>query len=403
MRREQALWITGVGTANPLGLDYKTTAQALLAGKSGVRQVTYSTLPGSPCQLAGVLPPLPAPPGWNENDFLRLDSLERLLLHCCVQALADCGITPSMRIGLVVGIGSEWMVNWEERWRVGGMAAMDAQSDPEPVVHRIRQRLGLSGPALTVAAACASGNVALAQGRRLIEQGLVDVCLAGGVDHSVNPVSMASFGNLGVLSKRTNDPASASRPFDRDRDGLVMADGGAVFVLERAGDARARGARLYAELAGFGSSSDAHHMVIPSPDPEPAVLAMREALADAEENAEETDYINAHATSTPVGDRNETRAIKAVFAKALGTIPVSATKSMTGHLLSGAAAMDAIACLAALEHQAVPPTINLENQDPECDLCHVPGEARPHRVRVTLSNSFGFGGNNSCIVLRKAG
>ncbi len=403
MRREHALWITGVGTANPIGLDYQTTARALLEGKSGVQKVTFPGLPEIPCQLAGLLPPLPAPAGWTEEEFARLDALEQLLLYCCVQALGDAGVTPTTRIGLVAGIGSEWMVNWEERWRAGGMAALDAQHDPAPVVQRVRERLGLSGPALTVAAACASGNVALAQGRRLIEQGLVDICLAGGVDHSVNPVSMASFGNLGVLSRRNDDPASASRPFDRDRDGLVMADGGAIFVLERADRARARGAKLYAELAGFGSSSDAHHMVIPSPDPEPAILAMRQALADAEVNPEQTDYVNAHATSTPLGDRNETRAIKAVFSESCSHVPVSGTKSMTGHLLSGAAALDAIACLAALEHQAVPPTINLENQDPECDLCHVPGEARPHRVSITLSNSFGFGGNNSCIVLRKAG
>jgi 3-oxoacyl-[acyl-carrier-protein] synthase II len=338
------------------------------------------------------------------EEFAQLEPMEQLLLHCCVQAIGDAGLSsPRPRIGLVAGIGSEWMVNWLERWRVGGMTAMGAQFDPEPVVHRVHERLKLEGPALTVAAACASGNVALAQGRRLIDQGIVDICLAGGVDHSVNQMSMAGFGNLGVLSKRNDDPASASRPFDRDRDGLVLAEGGAIFVLERADRARARGSRLYAELAGFGSSSDAYHMVIPSPDPVPAIQAMREALADAEVNPEQTDYVNAHATSTPVGDRNETRAIKAVLSEASSRIPVSGTKSMTGHLLSGAAALDAIACLAALEHQAVPPTINLENQDPECDLCHVPGEARPHRVRIALSNSFGFGGNNSCIILRKAG
>ena len=403
MRREHAVWITGVGTANPLGLDYRTTAQALLEGKSGIRRVTFPDMPGLPCQLAGVLPPVPPPSGLDVEEFMQLDILEQLLLHCCIQALGDSGVSTEADIGLVAGIGSEWMLNWVERWQRSGLAAIAAQQDPAPVVQRVKQRLMLSGPALTVAAACASGNVALAQGRRLIEQGLVDVCLAGGVDHSVNAVSMASFGNLGVLSRRNDDPASASRPFDRDRDGLVMADGGAVFVLERADRARARGARVYAELAGFGSSSDAHHMVIPSPDPGPAIFAMREALADAEVNPEETDYVNAHATSTPLGDRNETRAIKAVFSEASARVPVSGTKSMTGHLLSGAAALDAIACLAALEHQAVPPTINLENQDPECDLCHVPGEARPHPVRIALSNSFGFGGNNSCIVLRKAG
>jgi 3-oxoacyl-[acyl-carrier-protein] synthase II len=398
------VWITGVGTANPLGLDYPTTAAALLEGKSGISTITFPEVPSLPMQPAGMIPPLPAPSGITAEEFARLDPVERLLLYCCTGALGDAGVASAARVGLVAGIGSEWLVNWDARWQAGGgLPAIAAPLDPPPVAHRVQNRLGLSGPVMTVAAACASGNVALAQGRRLIEQGLVDVCLAGGVDRAISPISLAGFGNLGVLSRRSNDPSSASRPFDRDRDGLVMAEGGAIFLLERADRARARGARVYAELAGFGASSDAFHMVIPSPDPGPAIQAMRDALADAEVNPEQIDYVNAHATSTPVGDRNETRAIKAVLSDAASSVPVSGTKSMTGHLLSGAAALDAIACLAALQHQAVPPTINLEHQDPECDLCHVPGEARPYRVRTALSNSFGFGGNNSCIILRKAG
>jgi 3-oxoacyl-[acyl-carrier-protein] synthase II len=396
------VWITGVGTANPLGLDYRTTVRNLLEGKSGIGRVDYPGAGQLPCQLAGLLPPLPTPPDWTADDLARLDALERLLLHCCLGAWGD-GDTRATRAALVVGVGAEWLVNWEARWHVGGAAALAAPRDPAPLVRRVRQHLGLSGPTVTVAAACASGNFALGQGRRLIEQGLADVCLAGGVDNSVSFTSIACFGNLGVLSRRNDDPATASRPFDRDRDGLVLADGGAMFLLERADRARARGARPYAEFAGFGASSDAYHMIIPSPDPGPAVQAMRAALADAAINPDETDYVNAHATSTPVGDRNETAAIRQVLGEQAACVPVSATKSMTGHLLSGAAALDAVACLAALEQQAVPPTINLDNPDPECDLCHVPREARPHRVRVALSNSFGFGGNNSCIILRRAG
>jgi 3-oxoacyl-[acyl-carrier-protein] synthase II len=404
MKRSDPIWITGMGTANPLGLDGPATIAHLLGGKSGIRLVTELDLSNHRCRLAGVLSaPLPVPHGLTADEFDRLDEQEQLLLHCCVQALHEsgCGVGGGSRIGLVVGLGSEWMGAWEKRWRMGGGAALGPEHDPGPVVQRTRSRLGLNGPAMTIAAACASANFALAHGRRLIEQGILDVCLAGGIDRSINHTSLACFDNIGVLSRRNDDPAGACRPFDCDRDGLVVSEGGALFVLERSSRARKRGAHVYAELAGFGSSSDSFHMVIPSPDPQPAVQAVREALDDAQINPDQIDYINAHATSTPVGDRQETKVLKTVLGEAATRVPVSATKSMTGHLLSAAAALDAIACLAALERQAIPPTINLEQPDPECDLCHVAREARPQRVQVAVSNSFGFGGSNSCLVLRK--
>jgi 3-oxoacyl-[acyl-carrier-protein] synthase II len=219
---------------------------------------------------------------------------------------------------------------------------------------------------------------------------------------AVTPMSLAGFGNLRALSRRNDQPQSASRPFDRGRDGFVMGEGGAVFVLESESTARRRGARAYAEVAGYGASSDAHHMVIPSPDPEPAIAAMRQALTDAGAAPEEVDYVNAHATSTPVGDTAEARVLAAVFGDALGRVPVSSTKSMTGHLLTAAAAVEAMACLVAMDRGALPPTINLSDPDPECALCHVANEARPGRVRVAVSNSFGFGGSNTSLVLRAA-
>src|SRR5260370_30382873 len=202
--------------------------------------------------------------------------------------------------------------------------------------------------------------------------GLADVCLAGSCTLDVTPVSLASFGNLGALSRRNNNPPAASRPFDRDRDGFVMGEGGALFVLEPAATARRRGARPYAEFAGFGASSDASHMVIPSSDPKPAAQAMRIALEDAAVNPDDINYINAHATSTPLGDCAETRALHLVLGDAVRTVPVSSTKSMTGHRLGGAAAVEALFCLIALDRQAVPPTINLDNPDPDCALLHVP-------------------------------
>jgi 3-oxoacyl-[acyl-carrier-protein] synthase II len=255
---------------------------------------------------------------------------------------------------------------------------------------------------LSVSAACASANVALAQARAWLRMGWADAVLAGACDMCVSPMSLAGFGNLRALSRRNAAPAAASRPFDRGRDGFVLAEGGAVFVLERADDARRRGAGVYAELAGYGATSDAHHMVIPNPDPSQAVAAMRQALADAGVAPGEVDHVNAHATSTPVGDVSEARVLATVFGHHTRRLPVSATKSITGHLLTAAAAVEALACVAAIQRGWVPPTINLDDPDPECDLCHVAHTARPHRVRVAASNSFGFGGSNTTIVLRAA-
>jgi len=228
------------------------------------------------------------------------------------------------------------------------------------------------------------------------------VCLAGASNMSVTPMSLAGFGNLRALSRRNAEPQAASRPFDRDRDGFVMSEGGALFVLESAASARKRSARVYGEVAGCGASSDAHNMVIPCPDPEPAIRAMRQALTDASVEPDQVDYVNAHATGTSVGDIAEARVLNTIFGDAVHRVPVSSSKSMTGHLLTAAAAVEALTCLVAMERNAIPPTINLHDPDPECDLCHVRNEARPQKVRVAVSNSFGFGGSNTCLVLKSA-
>jgi 3-oxoacyl-[acyl-carrier-protein] synthase II len=256
---------------------------------------------------------------------------------------------------------------------------------------------------VAVSAACASGNVALAQARAWLRLGWADVCLAGACDAAVTPMSLAGFGNLRALSRRNDDPPRASRPFDRGRDGFVISEGGAVFVLEREAIARRRGVPLLAEVAGCGASSDAYNMVIPSPDPTAAIAAVRRALDDARIDAADVDHVNAHATSTPVGDSGEARVLAAVFGGHVGRIPVSGTKGTTGHLVTAAAAAEAMACLVAIRRGHVPPTINLDDIDPDCArLCHVPHAAREHRVRVAVSNSFGFGGSNTCLVLRAA-
>jgi 3-oxoacyl-[acyl-carrier-protein] synthase II len=405
LRDRNAVWITGVGAASPLGLDFDAVADGLLAGRSGVRTVTRFDPSAHVCRIAAWLEPLPAPPGWDADAFARLGPWDQLILWCAVRALQDAGWWErrgEARVGLVLGLTAEWLFAWEDDMLRGGRRVHQPERDRVSLLAAARERLGVSGPAAAVAAACASGNVALAQGRRWVERGWVDICLAGACDRTVSPMGLAGFGNLGALSRRNHAPTAASRPFDRGRDGLVVGEGGAVFVLETAAAARRRGARAYAELAGFGASSDAYHLVIPNPDPQPSARAMRAALADAGIAPEEIDYLNAHATSTAVGDRAEARVLRAVLGEAVRAVPVSATKSMTGHMLGAAAAFEALVCLAAIGRAAIPPTINLDDPDPDCaDLCHVAHQARPAPVRVAVSNSFGFGGSNTCLVLRR--
>jgi 3-oxoacyl-[acyl-carrier-protein] synthase II len=312
------------------------------------------------------------------------------------------GFRHGLRIGLVLGTAAEWNTIWESDALAGGRA-IEQPALPASLAQRMQRLLELTGPTTSLSAACASSNFALGIARRWLQLGWVDVCLAGGCDLAVSPMTLAAFGNLRALSRRNDEPARASRPFDKDRDGFVLGEGGTIFTLERGDRARRRGARQYAEIAGCGFSSDAYHMVIPSPDPAPASESMRRALADARTNAEDVDYINAHATGTPVGDQAEARVLHSVFGEHVRKIPVSSTKSMTGHLLTAAAAFEALACIIAMDRHALPPTINLDAPDPECPpLQHVPNSARPHRVRTAVSNSFGFGGSNTTLVLKAA-
>ncbi|MCI0639323.1 MAG: beta-ketoacyl-[acyl-carrier-protein] synthase family protein [Gemmataceae bacterium] len=402
---EVPVWVTGVGTTNPLGQDFHTVADNLLAGRSGIMRVTDLELDDSSCKIAGRIGAIPVPPGQDPAAFRALDKLQQLILYCATQALVDAGHWENrgkLRVGLVMGVGAEWLRAWELDFHAtGGTLLRSPRGDEESLIRVVQQQLGLRGPATVVAAACASGNVALAQGKNWLRRGWVDVCLAGACDLWITPMALASFGRLRVLSRRNDEPAAASRPFDKDRDGFVLGEGGAVFLLESAQTARRRAAHPYAELAGHGATSDAFNLVIPNADPAPASQAVRLALHDAQINPDDVDYINAHATSTSVGDTCEAKVIQSVFGSTVSKVPVSSTKSMTGHLLSAAAAMEALACLIALRHQAVPPTINLDNPDPECSLCHVPHQARPQAVDVAISNSFGFGGNNTCTVFRK--
>ena len=399
-----AVVITGVGAATPLGYDYATFSANLLAGKSAA-QLVSDMQAGVEVRLPVCLaedPPVPA--GWHHVAFRELARSEQFVLWSCLTALADAGYGEhrgGLRIGMALGSGGETLRRWEGNWAAGGSEVFDGVEGAPTLVDSAYRHLKLNGPKATVAAACASANYAFAQGRRWIELGLADVCLAGGIE-TITPICRSAFNNLRALSKRTGEPKLASRPFDQDRDGFVMGEGAATLVLESAERARRRGARIYAEVAGFGASSDAFHMIIPGSDPAPAAAAMHGALADAGIQPHAVDYINAHATSTPVGDKAEARALQLVFGKSTQQIPVSSTKSMTGHLLSAAAAVEALACIVAIERQMVPPTINLDAPDPDCELCHVPHRAVARQVDVALSNSFGFGGSNTSLLLRRA-
>ncbi len=405
MTRDDSVWITGVGTANPLGADFATFADNLLAGRSGVGPITDLPVANHPCRIAARIDPVPVPLGWDAAEFRGLDGLNQLVLWCCATALRDAGLwerRSDLRVGVALGLGAEALRNWELASYACGDRIRDPRQDEPELIRTVRGQLGLTVPATVVAAACASGNVALSLARQWVRRGWVDAAVVGGCDLWVTPMALAGFGNLRVLSRRNADPPAACRPFDRDRDGFVMGEGGAMFVLEPAAAARRRAAPVYAELAGCGSTGDASHLVIPSPDPTPAARAVRLALADAGVPPGAVDYVNAHGTGTVVGDRTEAGVIRGVFGPAAAAVPVSSTKSMTGHLLSAAAAVEALACLVALDRQAVPPTINMDHPDPECALCHVPHAAQERRVRVAVSNSFGFGGCNNCVVLRKA-
>jgi 3-oxoacyl-[acyl-carrier-protein] synthase II len=404
MNRPDPIWITGIGVASSHGSDFETVSCNLLEGRSGIETIHTFDVSQHPSQIGAAVHSVPCPRGWDARAFAARPKLQQVALWCCNSALSDAGYDTGQapaRVGLILGTATEWMLEWED----DGLTRDDGRycdptNDREALAPLVQRELGLCGPVATLSTACATGNFALALARRWLQLGWVDLCVAGGCDAAVTPLTLAGFGNLRALSRQNHQPQAASRPFDKDRDGFVLGEGGAVFVLERASRAKGRGAHAYGELAGCGLSRDAYHLVIPSPEPTYAIAAMKAALADAEIGPHEIDYVNAHGTSTPVGDVAEAKALRIVLGEWTNSTPVSATKSMTGHLLTAASAIEALACLATFKYNAIPPTINLDCPDQECDLCHVAHTARERKTRVAISNSFGFGGSNSCAVFR---
>lgn len=405
MMDEHPVWITGVGAISTLGTNFAEISENLLAGKSGIRPVAGFDASEHPCQIAGQVTMPSCPREIDPDLYGSAFPLDQSAIWCGLQALIDSGIwedRANLRIGLVLGLAAEAMSHWDTDARAGGNLIYDGSRSRSGTVELTSKALGIRGPSMSIAAACASGNHAFAQACDWVRMGWVDVCLAGACDIGVTPYSLASFGNLRALSRRNDAPEAAVRPFDTDRDGMVLGEGGAIFVLESADRARDRDRSAYAEIAGVGMTSDAHHLVTPSPDLKQSVSAMRQALSIARVNPDEVDYINAHATGTPVGDACEARALQAVFGPSAHHVPVSSTKSMTGHLLGAAGAIEALACLTAICSGAIPPTINLDRPDSACELCHVANTAEERKVEVAMSNSFGFGGHNTTLLLRSS-
>lgn len=414
MTGKRRVVVTGMGLVSPLGNDVQSSWSAALAGQSGVVPITAFDASLYSTRFGGTIKQLD-PSSWiSAKELKKMDPFIHYGLVAALQAWQDAGLSVTEanapRIGVSMGSG------------IGGIGTIEQQHDvllnsgprrispffvPSSIINMISGHLsimlGLQGPNMAVVTACATGTHAIGDAMRMIQYGDADVMLAGGAEYATTQLGLAGFSAARALSQRNDDPQAASRPWDKDRDGFVLSDGAACLVLEEYEHARARGAEIYAELAGFGMSSDAHHMTMPLSDGSGAARCMQNALRDAGVNAEQVGYINAHGTSTPLGDVAETMAIKRAFGDHSFKLMVSSTKSMTGHALGAAGAIESIFCLLSLRDQQVAPTINLHAPDEGCDLDYVPLEARDSKLDVVLNNSFGFGGTNATLVFRRLG
>jgi 3-oxoacyl-[acyl-carrier-protein] synthase II len=404
--------VTGAGVVSPVGIGVDRFWKALLAGTSGVRRITLFDPTDHDCQIAAEVKDFD-PLQWVEKKEIRkMDLFVQYALAAATMAVEDSQLKVEdgkrHRMGVLVGTGMGGIPMLVEQHRIlleKGPGRVSPFFIPGIITNmasgRISMQFGLKGPNSCVSTACATGNHAIGDSFRMIQRGEVDVMLAGGTEAVIAPLCVAGFSNCKALSTRNDDPERASRPFDKERDGFVMGEGAAVLVLETLEGALERGARIYAEVVGYGMSADAYHMTAPAPGGEGAVQSMQAALADAGLPPDAVDYINAHGTSTPYNDANETLAIKRVFGDHAFRLAVSSIKSMIGHTLGAAGAIEAAATILSLKHGLLPPTINYQYPDPDCDLDYVPNTARDASIRVALNNSFGFGGTNATTVFRR--
>jgi 3-oxoacyl-[acyl-carrier-protein] synthase II len=405
--------ITGLGLVSPVGSTVQSAWDAILRGESGIAAVTRFDVSAFPTRFGGAVRDFEVAQYIPPKEARRMDEFMHYGVAAGIQAVTDSGIDFSKgdptRAGAVCGsgIGGLWTIeeDFEAYLKAMNPRKISPFFVPATIINMIAGHLsiryGLKGPNLGVVTACTTSTHAIGLGMRTIQYGDADVIIAGGGEMATTRCGLGSFGQAKALSTRNDAPKEASRPWDKDRDGFVLSDGGGAVLLEELEHARARGARIYAELVGFGMSGDAHHITAPPEDGEGARVAMVNALRDAGLNAGDVQYINAHATSTPLGDVAETVAIKRAFGERADRIAVSSTKSMTGHLLGAAGVVEAIFSLLAIHHNVAPPTINYRTPDPDCDLDYVPNTARQMKIDVSLSNSFGFGGTNGSLIFRR--
>jgi 3-oxoacyl-[acyl-carrier-protein] synthase II len=403
--------ITGMGVVTPLGSELETFWDNLLKGRSGIGRITRFDTADYDCRIAGEVRDFePRNVFNNPKDVKRTDRFTQMAMGAAKMAMKDSGIdmekTNRERFGVIVSSGIGGLKTLEDQHSAlvnKGPSRVSAFTIPMLISNMasglISMEFGLQGPNMCIVTACATSNNAIGESWRIIKFGDADIFLAGGSEASIIPIGLGGFSAMKALSTRNDEPERASRPFDRDRDGFVMGEGAGVVVVEELGHAKARGAKIYCELTGYGLSGDAYHMTAPPPDGEGAARAMKMALEHASIRPEQVDYVNAHATSTDLGDICETRAIKTVFGNhAKNGLSISSTKSMTGHLLGGAGAVEMAICALAIRDSIIPPTINLENPSDECDLDYTPNKAREKKVRVAVNNSFGFGGHNATLI-----
>ena len=405
--------VTGLGMVTPLGNNVADTWKNLLDGVSGIAPLTHFDVTDYSVRFGGSIKNFNAEEYIPRKDIKKMDIFMHYGMAAGLQAFEDSGLvineSDAHRVGVAIGSGIGGLGGIEQGMQTileSGPRRISPFFVPSNIINMISGnlsiRIGAKGPNFAIVTACTTGTHNIGTAARIIEYGDADVMVAGGAEMATSPTGLAGFANAKALSTRNDDPKGASRPWDRDRDGFVLSDGAGVIVLEEYGHAVTRGARIYAEVIGYGMSGDAYHMTLPSPGGEGAVLSMQNAIENAAINLESVDYINAHGTSTPAGDVIESNAVKQVFKDHAYKLSISSTKSMTGHMLGAAGGVEAIISILALRYQVAPPTINLENPDPECDLDYVPHKGREMKMEIALSNSFGFGGTNGTLIFRRS-
>jgi 3-oxoacyl-[acyl-carrier-protein] synthase II len=411
-RTERRVVVTGLGMVTPLGNDVASNWNSLVAGRSGIATISHFDAAAFPVRIAGEVRNFDPSAYLEKKEIKRMDPFAHYAVTAAMMAVADAQFrideSNAERVGVLVGVGMGGVATTEEYVRYfveSGLKKIGPFFIPRVIANMapgyIGMRAGAKGANFAVTSACASGGHAIGEAARMIRHGYQDAMLAGGTEAGITPLGVGGFAAMRALSTRNEEPERASRPFDRERDGFVLAEGAAMLVLESLDNAVSRGARIYAELIGYAANNDAYHITAPSPQGEGAGRCMRLTLEDAALSPVDVDYINAHGTSTPYNDVNETQAIKRVFGEHAARLAISSTKSMTGHGLGAAGAIEAAYTVLTVVNDVIPPTINYEHPDPECDLDYVPNVARRAPVRVALSNSFGFGGANACLAFRK--